>query len=713
MKPARLQEVPVTERELVVRYFEMGFRLTFWPQIGDDKGPRREGWPQECQTIDDYREGHRVGALTGVEIEPGTFLHDVDVDWTPGSMIAQAMLPPTSFVYGRPSKKISHCFYTLSAGHPLVSYKDPVDSTMLIELRGTKQDGTVGLQSMLPPSIWSKDDRREPLDFVRFGRPSHLESSLLTTRVGHAAIGMLLAKYLGHNGFGHDARLCWAGFLLRAGVEAEDLVRMGEAMSVYCNNREVSDVRRVVESTLLALQQREGKKVKGGPALIKLLGTHGWKIVNQINEWLGRHQDFVKDKNGDVLAKNQHNIRRAIALLGHDLSYDAFSGKKLIDGRYLDDSAWQRLYLKIDREYRFQPPTDYFRIVINDAAEENSFHPVKQYLDALAWDKTPRLDAWVITAAHAKDNKYVRAVSSIALIAAVRRIREPGCKYDEMLVLESEQGLNKSSALRALCPNEAWFSDDLRLNLQSKELIEATIGKWLIEASDLAGKRKTEIEQLKALLSRRVDGPARMAYAYEPVERARHFIIIGTTNSAAYLNDPTGARRFWPIKVQRFNVESLVKDRDQLWAEACAREAERESIRLDEKLWPIAEEEQEKRREIDPWEPILGDALLNVAPGSDEMRRLATDALWNALGVFSERRDRAGALRISDVMQRFGFRRTKVRVDKEKPPVQGYISVEAKDPKLTMWAEEGKADEEAPGKADAASGKVPDDEIPF
>src|SRR6185436_3179557 len=106
----------------------------------------------------------------------------------------------------------------------------------------------------------------------------------------------------------------------------------------------------------------------------------------------------------------------------------------------------------------------------------------------------------------------------------------------------------------------------------SKQVIERTLGKWIVEASDLAGKRKSEIEQLKAMLSRQVDGPARLAYAHFPVERPRQFIIIGTTNSPAYLTDPTGGRRFWPIEVQAFRLDWIKANRDQLWAEACIRE---------------------------------------------------------------------------------------------------------------------------------------------
>ena len=499
-----------------------------------------------------------------------------------------------------------------------------------------------------------------------------------------AAIGMLLAKSLGVNGFGHEARLAWAGCLLRAGITPDDLILMGEGMSIPCNNKEIDDVRRVVESTASALASGD-KKVKGGPALAKLLGKDGKKVLDRINEWLGREQDFIR-KDGNIIAKNQQNIRRAIDLLGHELSYDAFSAKRLIDGRPLEDSQLESLYLEIDRNYQFQCPLEYFKMVINNVAVQNDFHPVTQYLDALVWDNKPRINTWLIKCAGVVDSPYVRAISAIMLIAAVRRIRQPGAKYDEMVVFESPQGWNKSTALRALCPDDAWFSDDLRLNLQSQQLIEATLGKWIIEASELSGKRKAEIEQLKAMLSRQVDGPARMAYARLPVERPRHFIIIGTTNSKAYLTDSTGARRFWPIEVQRFNIELVKTHRDQMWAEACVREAKGESIRLREELWPAAAEQQEKRREVDPWENTLRTVLLGITADGDNKRRVSNNRLWDALGIQMERRDRPAAMRITDIMHRFGFKRGTVRENEKLVP--GFISCEEGDAGLTLKAED-------------------------
>src|SRR6185436_12983719 len=341
-------------------------------------------------------------------------------------------------------------------------YED-IDKTCLIELRGTKVDGDVGLQTMAPPSVWTKGNQREPLTFVRFGGPSHVEAStLLKQRVCLSAIGMLLAKHFGVNGFGHEPRLCWAGFLLRAGIGIDDLVLMGDAISRHCNNTEVTDVRRVLESTAASLAH-DGKKVKGGPALAKLFGVSGKAIIGRINEWLGRDSDFIR-VDGKIVAKNQENIRRAVELLGHDLSYNEFSDKMLVDGKPMEDREVNNMLTRIEIEYKFQPPENYFERVIKFLAWSKPFHPVKEFLNSLTWDGVERADRWLIVSGGAADTAYVRAVSSIMLIAAVRRIRHPGCKYDEMVVWESEQGSLKSSAAQALCPEASWFSDDLPLN---------------------------------------------------------------------------------------------------------------------------------------------------------------------------------------------------------------------------------------------------------
>jgi len=267
----------------------------------------------------------------------------------------------------------------------------------------------------------------------------------------------------------------------------------------------------------------------------------------------------------------------------------------------------------------------------------------------LVWDGIPRINEWIIKTSGADDTEYVRAVSSIMLMAAVRRVTHPGCKYDEMVILESgKQGLLKSSALKMLCPKEDWFTDNLPLNLKAQELIELTAGKWIVEVGELNKLKSAQIEQVKAMLSR-TDDTARLAYRHDPKTQRRQCIFIGTTNSFNYLTDKTGNRRFWPIRVGKFDVEWIRNYRDQIWAEAFAREQTGESIRLPEGLYQAAEVEQDHRLVEDDWHVTLDSYF------DKQYYRVAYDEIWEQLAVPMERRTPPVAQRVAEVMQALGF----------------------------------------------------------
>jgi putative DNA primase/helicase len=275
-------------REIVAALEAAGHQLVMWSATGDQKGPNEKGWPEKTWTVADYKDGYRVGSKTGVEISPGRFLHDTDIDWGLGGAIAQQLLPATGFAFGRKNKPLSHNFYTTS--EPLVSikYVDPVDKSTLIELRGTKDDGGIGLQTMVPPSVWSKNGQREPLTFVARTGPAHLDDpARLTRAVRNAAMAMLFAKHFGPQGFGHDIRLPWAGFMLRAGVSVEECIAIGNGIISYTGNKDTSDIQLAINSTAKRLQAND-KEVQGGPALAQQMRAHGKAIVACILEWLGK-----------------------------------------------------------------------------------------------------------------------------------------------------------------------------------------------------------------------------------------------------------------------------------------------------------------------------------------------------------------------------------------------------------------------------------------
>jgi hypothetical protein len=388
--------------------------------------------------------------------------------------------------------------------------------------------------------------------------------------------------------------------------------------------------------------------------------------------------ELRRDLKGKLIADSQDNIRLAMRKLGVRVAYDSFADRMLIAGLdgsepvHLGDAELDRLYLLLDKQFGFRPGGRFYLVVVQNTAHRNSFHPVLDYLNGLQWDGRSRIDTWLRDYAGAEDTPYIRAVGRLLLIAAVRRVRQPGCKFDEMPVWESAQGLNKSQALRLLAVKDEWFSDDLPLDVDGKEVIERTCGIWIGELAELNGIKKGEIEHVKSFQSRQVDR-ARLAYGRVVTERPRQFVVVGTTNTERYLKDPTGNRRFWPVKIEIFDLDTLRRDRDQLWAEAAMAEAKGESIRLDKALYSAAAAEQAERVQDDPWYLVLADILDNDIEG-----KIASEQVWALVGLEDiGRRTQDHNERLGNVMRALRFKRKKLRIRlaDDKRPVKRWCYV--------------------------------------
>lgn len=327
-------------------------------------------------------------------------------------------------------------------------------------------------------------------------------------------------------------------------------------------------------------------------------------------------QDFERkpaDKNGNPghILPTFKNVRIALAKLDIQLSFNAFSHRTVakgidawatdagvapLDGTVQDETIARMRTMVEERHEHFEPGKEKFLTAVDDAARRNAFHPVRDYLDSVqpTWDGASRTGDWLIRYAGAENTPLNRAVGAIVLMAAVRRVRKPGCKFDEMLVLEGEEGTNKSNLIKKLAVLSEWFTDNLSFKDETDDLIQKTDGRWIIEYGELNDLKKAEIEDVKLMLSRQED-VARLSYGRIPAIRRRQWIAIGTTNESKYLKSTTGNRRFWPVRTGKIDLEALEHDVHQLWAEAAVREAAGESIRLDPSLYEAAKAAQRAR----------------------------------------------------------------------------------------------------------------------
>jgi Virulence-associated protein E-like domain len=192
-------------------------------------------------------------------------------------------------------------------------------------------------------------------------------------------------------------------------------------------------------------------------------------------------EDFARTARG-AIAKSEGNIRRSLAMAGVKLSYDQFARQRIIVGLQgygpdLTDAAIDAMWIRFEREHRVRFSREHLNAVIRVEAHANSYHPVRDYLSAVTWDGKPRIDTWLSVYAGAEDTGINRQFGRLTLIAAVRRARHPGTKFDAMLVLEGPEGRNKSTLFETLASSD-WFSDDAPLNADARETIERLRGKW-------------------------------------------------------------------------------------------------------------------------------------------------------------------------------------------------------------------------------------------
>lgn len=210
------------------------------------------------------------------------------------------------------------------------------------------------------------------------------------------------------------------------------------------------------------------------------------------------------------------------------------------------------------------------------AAHQNSYHPVRDFLNSLTWDGTERIRYCLHHFLGAEADEYTFQALRLFQLGAIHRAFHPGCKFEVMLCLVGGQGAGKSTFFRLLAGKDEWFSDDLR-KLDDENVYRKLQGHWIIEMSEMiATANAKSIEEIKSFLSRQKE-VYKIPYETHPADRLRQCVFGGTSNAMDFLPlDRSGNRRFLPVQVCPEQAEVHILEDEaasrvylqQVWAEA-------------------------------------------------------------------------------------------------------------------------------------------------
>lgn len=316
--------------------------------------------------------------------------------------------------------------------------------------------------------------------------------------------------------------------------------------------------------------------------------------------------------NGDPLLKDKFALN-AFAGRGEVLGALPWDGKAT--RRMWSDTDSNGLYWYLENVYKLTGRGN-IDSALDIHASQHAFNEVQDFIEGLSWDGVERLDTLFIDYLGAKDTAYNRAVCRKAFTAAVARAMQPGCKFDNMLILAGPQGIGKSTLLDKM--SKGWFNDSIR-TFEGKEASELLQGVWLVEVSELDAFRRTDVARIKQFLSLRADR-YRAAYGRHVKELPRCCVFFGSTNTTDFLQDTTGNRRFWPVDVgEQPHNKTVWKDLTddeitQLWAEAKARWLAGEPLYLSGMVEEEALIKQEAHREVSVREGLIASFVERKVP---------------------------------------------------------------------------------------------------
>lgn len=386
-------------------------------------------------------------------------------------------------------------------------------------------------------------------------------------------------------------------------------------------------------------------------AVVKPPAAGGWKDM------------LARSESGALIAHMQ-NVE---LILGNDerwagvIGYSVFSSKiiKLRAAPYgggagdwadIDD---MRVMKWLAQQYNLRVKASHVIEAVSVVAHDHAFHPVREYLGKLVWDRVPRLESWLTDVLGVEASEYSAKVGKRWLISAVARVMRPGCKADSVLILEGGQGEGKSTSMGIL--GGEWFMDT-PFALGDKDSFQAIRGKWIVELGELDSFNKAESTKAKQFFSASID-TYRESYGRRTNDVPRQCVFVGTTNQEEYLKDATGNRRYWPVFCNKVDLDALREIRDQLWAEAvfCYEAGDIWWVIKDES-WMFAEA-QDERFVTDEWE---GPILHWLEESQIGETTTGNDILSQALKLDFGHWGKPEQMRVGAIMHRLGWRKKRL-----------------------------------------------------
>lgn len=363
------------------------------------------------------------------------------------------------------------------------------------------------------------------------------------------------------------------------------------------------------------------------------------KLVDLEEKRKQASEEFLNDTNWQAKLRYmprskclENSVWNLMLILNNDPDFAHFAFNELVgriqiigavpwtrpsDNKFWRDADMAQLKALIDIRYEVFSSRNY-DVAFTKVVEDRHFHPLREWLDSLPeWDKVVRLENIYIDFLGASNTKYVRAATRKSFVAAVARIYEPGTKFDSIVVLVGPQGCGKSTIFAKM--GKEYYSDSLSLmDMKDKSGAEKLQGYWILELGELAGLKKTDVEIVKAFVSR-TDDIYRPSYGRTVESHPRQCIIVGTTNSeTGFLRDITGNRRFWPIKVsgdsKRKSWDVTSEEVIQMWAEAKYLYGQGEALYLNVEETTEAQKEQINAMETDERQGMVEVYLNTLLP---------------------------------------------------------------------------------------------------